>query len=225
MYVSRGSFWSNMPPVIKNLVIINAIMMGITYLARTFMLEKFALFYFESPFFQPYQYVSHMFMHGNLVHLLFNMYALVIFGMVLEQIWGSKKFLIYYLVTGLGAALLHTLALHIEATSLINAYEAGNFALLGDIQTLLGTPTVGASGAVYGVLLAYGMLFPNNVLQLIFPPIALKAKWFVIIFGVIELSLGIYNPGSNVAHFAHLGGMIFGFFLILYWKKRNKMYY
>jgi len=225
MYVSRGSFWSSMPPVVKNLVIINAIMMGITYLARAFMIEKFALFYFESPFFQPYQYVSHMFMHGNIVHLLFNMYALVIFGMVLEQIWGSKKFLIYYLVTGLGAAFLHTLVLHIEATSLINAYEAGNFALLGDIQTLFGTPTVGASGAVYGVLLAYGMLFPNNVLQLIFPPIALKAKWFVIIFGVIELSLGIYNPGSNVAHFAHLGGMIFGFFLILYWKKRNKMYY
>ena len=225
MYVSRGSFWSSMPPVVKNLVIINAIMMGITYLARAFMIEKFALFYFKSPFFQPYQYVSHMFMHGNIVHLLFNMYALVIFGMVLEQIWGSKKFLIYYLVTGLGAALLHTLVLHIEATSLINAYEAGNFALFGDIQTLLGTPTVGASGAVYGVLLAYGMLFPNNVLQLIFPPIALKAKWFVIIFGVIELSLGIYNPGSNVAHFAHLGGMIFGFFLILYWKKRNKMYY
>jgi len=225
MYVSRGSFWSSIPPVVKNLVIINAIMMGITYLTGNFMFEKFALFYFESSFFQPYQYVSHMFMHGNFVHLLFNMYALVIFGVVLEQIWGSKKFLIYYLVTGIGAALFHTLVLHIEAVQLVKAYEAGSFALLGEIQTLYGTPTVGASGAVYGVLLAYGMLFPNNVLQLIFPPIALKAKWFVIIFGIIELSLGIYNPGSNVAHFAHLGGMIFGFFLILFWKKKNRMYF
>ena len=225
MYVSRGSFWSNMPPVVKNLVIINVVMMAITYLARVFMIEKFALFYFESPYFQPYQFVSHMFMHGDIIHLLFNMYTLVIFGMVLEQVWGSKKFLIYYLVTGLGAALFHTLVLHIEATSLMNAYKAGDIAAYGALQMLLGTPTVGASGAIFGLLLAYGMLFPNNVLQLIFPPVALKAKWFVIIFAVIELSFGIYNPGSKIAHFAHLGGMIFGFFLILYWKKKNRIYF
>ena len=225
MYVSRGSFWSNMPPVVKNLVIINVIMMGITYLTGDFMFDKFALFYFKSPDFQPYQYISHMFMHGDIFHLLFNMYTLVIFGMVLEQVWGSKKFLIYYLVTGLGAALLHTLVLHIEAIPLIDACEAGNPVACYSMELFNKSRTVGASGAIFGLLLAYGMLFPNNVLQLIFPPIALKAKWFVIIFGAIELSMGIYNPGSNIAHFAHLGGMIFGFFLILYWKKNNRMYF
>ena len=94
-----------------------------------------------------------------------------------------------------------------------------------NIQALYSTPTVGASGAIYGLLLAYGMLFPNNVMQLIFPPVALKAKWFVLIFGALELLLGLSGRGGNVAHFAHLGGMIFGFFLILYWKKNNRMYY
>jgi membrane associated rhomboid family serine protease len=107
----------------------------------------------------------------------------------------------------------------------VAAFEAGNQYALQNIQTLLATPTVGASGAVYGVLLAYGMLFPNNVLQLIFPPIALKAKWFVLIFGALELWLGISNTGGNIAHFAHLGGMLFGFILIKYWKKNNKMYF
>jgi len=225
MYVSRGSFWSSMPPVVKNLVIINVIMLAITYFTGDFMYEKFALFYFKSPFFEPYQIVSHMFMHGNFWHLIFNMYALVIFGMALEQVWGSKKFLIYYLATGLGAALLHTLVLHIEATSLANAAAAGNIAAMTNLQVLLSTPTVGASGAVYGVLLAYGMLFPNNIIQLIFPPVALKAKWFVMIFGAIELFLGLSRTGSEIAHFAHLGGMIFGFLLILYWKKQNRMYF
>ena len=225
MYISRGSFWSNIPPVIKNLVIINALMMVVTLLTGDFMFEKFALFYFESPSFQPYQFVTHMFMHGGIWHLLFNMYALVMFGMALESVWGSKKFLIYYLATGLGAALFHTLVLHLEAVSFVNAYQAGNLAAYSKLQSLILNPTVGASGAVYGVLLAYGMLFPNNVLQLIFPPVALKAKWFVIIFGAIELFLGLSNSGSNIAHFAHLGGMIFGFFLILYWKKKNRMYF
>ena len=225
MYISRGSFWSTIPPVIKNLVIINAIMMLVTLLTGNFMFEKFALFYFKSPFFEPYQIISHMFMHGNLWHLLFNMYALVMFGMALEHVWGSKKFLIFYLVTGIGAALLHMFALHIEATSYAAAAEAGNMVALTDLRQLISTPTVGASGAVYGVLLGYGMLFPNNIIRMLFPPIALKAKWLVVAFGVIELVLGISGSGSNIAHFAHLGGMIFGFLLILYWKKNNRMYY
>ena len=129
------------------------------------------------------------------------------------------------MITGLGAALLHSLVLYIDASSLANAAQAGSVAAMQRLELLYTTPTVGASGAVYGVLLAYGMLFPNNVLQLIFPPIALKAKWFVLIFGAIELFLGISNTGGNVAHFAHLGGMIFGFFLIKYWKKRNNLYF
>ena len=226
MYVYRGQgFWGSMPPVVKNLVILNSIMLLITFLTGDFMYEKFALFYFESPLFKPYQLVTHMFMHGNFVHLFFNMYSLVIFGIVLEQVWGSKKFFIYYMVTGLGAAALHSLVLWLEVSSLERAYQAGNMMAATGIENLMRTPTVGASGAVYGVLLAYGMLFPNNVLQLLFPPVALKAKWFVLIFGAIELFLGISNTGSNIAHFAHLGGMLFGYFLIVYWKKKNRMYF
>ncbi len=225
-YSSRGSgFMSNFPPVIKNLVIINVIMLLITTFTGDFMYEKFSLFYFESPFFKPYQFITHMFMHGNFIHLLFNMYSLVIFGVVLEQVWGSKKFFLYYMVTGLGAAVLHSFVLYLDASAQQTAIEAGSMQAAQNLQMLMMTPTVGASGAVYGVLLAYGMLFPNNVLQLIFPPVALKAKWFVLIFGAIELFLGVSNRGGNIAHFAHLGGMIFGYFLIIYWKKNNKMYF
>jgi len=225
MYESRGfGFFGSMPPVIKNLVIINSLVLLATYLTGDFMYEKFSLFYLESPLFKPYQLVTHMFMHGGFMHLFFNMYALIIFGVALEQVWGSKKFFLYYMVTGLGAALLHSLVLYIDASSLMNAVQAGDQIAVQKLDALMRTPTVGASGAVYGVLLAYGMLFPNNVLQLIFPPIALKAKWFVLIFGAIELALGVSNTGGNIAHFAHLGGMIFGYFLIIYWKKNNKMY-
>ena len=220
-----GGFFTSLPPVIKNLVIINALMLLITFFTGNFMYEKFSLFYFESEFFRPYQFVTHMFMHGNFIHLFFNMYSLIIFGVVLEHVWGSQKFFLYYMVTGLGAAALHSLVLYFDYTSQVAAFEVGNQYALQNIQNLLMTPTVGASGAVYGVLLAYGMLFPNNVLQLIFPPVALKAKWFVLIFGGIELLLGVSNTGGNIAHFAHLGGMLFGFFLIRYWKKNNKMYF
>ena len=212
------------PPVIKNLLIINTLMLILTFIAKDFMYEKFSLFYIGSPYFRPYQFVTHMFMHGGFVHLFFNMYSLVIFGVVLEQIWGSKKFLFYYMVTGLGAAAIHSFVLYLDASSLTSAANAGNFAASQNLGILMATPTVGASGAVYGVLLAYGMLFPNNVLQLLFPPVALKAKWFVLIFGAIELVLGLSNSGGEVAHFAHLGGMIFGYILIRYWKKNNKMY-
>lgn len=225
-YQSSGSgFMSNFPPVIKNLVIINALMLLITLLTGDFMYEKFSLFYVESPFFKPYQFITHMFMHGDFIHLFFNMYTLVIFGIVLEQIWGSQKFFLYYMVTGLGAAALHTLVLYIQASSLEGAAMAGDFAAIESLKAIMSTPTVGASGAVYGVLLAYGMLFPNNVLQLLIPPVAIKAKWMVLIFGGLELVLGITNTGGNIAHFAHLGGMIFGYILIRYWKKNNRMYY
>lgn len=208
-----------MSPVVKNLVIVNTILLVATYIIGDSMYEKLALFPFESRFFKPYQLVTHMFMHGGFWHLFFNMYTLVFFGSILERIWGSRKFLLFYFVTGLGAALCHNLVLHLQIDAAI-AKEAYNVA-----GRIMATPTVGASGAIYGVLLGYGMLFPNNVIQLIFPPIALKAKWFVVIFGVIELITGLTGMGGNVAHFAHLGGMIFGLILILYWKKNNKMYH
>ncbi len=222
----RGnSILGSMPPVVKNLLLINVIMYVITMITGNFMYENFALFYFKSPFFKPFQLVTHMFMHGGFTHIFFNMYTLFIFGGVLERVWGSQKFLLYYFVTGIGAALLHLGVMYLQLQGYIADVNAGDFMARANIQALLSTPTVGASGAIYGLLLAYGMLFPNNVMQLIFPPVALKAKWFVLIFGALELLLGLSGRGGNVAHFAHLGGMIFGFFLILYWKKNNRMYY
>lgn len=218
----QNNFRSFMPavtPVVMNIIIINVIMFLLTLLKESFMVEKFALFYFGSPWFEPYQFVSHMFMHGGFTHLFFNMYTLFFFGTALERVWGSKKFLIYYLFTGIGAALLH---------NGVQFLEALRFEAAGDIlslEFLNMTPTVGASGAIYGLLLAYGMLFPNDRIMLLIPPIPMKAKYFVIIFGVLELLLGLSNPGSSIAHFAHLGGMLFGLVLILYWKKNNKMYY
>ena len=222
----RGnSILGSMPPVVKNLLLVNILMYVITMITGNFMYENFALFYFKSPFFRPFQLVTHMFMHGGFTHIFFNMYTLFIFGSVLERVWGSQKFLLYYFVTGIGAALLHLGVMYLQLQGYIADIQDGNLYAQANIQALMTTPTVGASGAIYGLLLAYGMLFPNDIMQLIFPPVALKAKWFVLIFGALELLLGLSGRGSDVAHFAHLGGMIFGFFLILYWKKNNRMYY
>ncbi len=222
---SRNSILANMPPVVKNLIMANVIVYIITMISGNFMYEHFSLFYFKSPFFKPFQLVTHMFMHGGFAHILFNMYALFIFGSVLERVWGSQKFLFYYFVTGIGAALIHLGVMALQLRGYMADLNAGDLLARAQIQDILVTPTVGASGAIYGLLLAYGMLFPNNIMQLIFPPVALKAKWFVLIYGAIELMLGLSGRGGDIAHFAHLGGMIFGFFLILYWKKNNRMYY
>jgi membrane associated rhomboid family serine protease len=207
--------FNRIPFIVKNIIIINLLMLLAMFINENFMLEKFALFYPASPFFKPYQYITHMFMHAGFAHLFFNMYAFFLFGSVLEQVWGSKKFLIYYMVTGLGAAAFHTFTNWILSTG----YTPEQYI------DLLRTPTVGASGAVFGVLLGYGMLFPNTVLQLLFPPVAIKAKWLVIIYGGLELVLGITSPGSNIAHFAHVGGMLFGFLLIKYWNRKGRMYF
>ena len=184
-----------------------------------------------------------MFMHDNdrIFHLLFNMWALWMFGKVLESVWGSKRFLIYYLITGLGAALVHTLVNYIQLApdimALRTAYSVNriNVTLLNEILQPgnpyyelgreLMRPTIGASGAVYGVLLAFGMLFPNTPLYIIPIPFPIKAKWLIIGAGVISLYLGLSGQGGNVAHFAHLGGMIFGFILIKYWNRFTKNFY
>ena len=156
-----------------------------------------------------------MFMHANFTHLFFNMFALWMFGRIVEYDLGSKRFLTYYLICGVGAALIQLGVNYAEISTLV----AQGYTHLPRFTT------VGASGAVFGLLLAYGMLHPNNVVMLMFPPIALKAKWFVLAYGAIELMLGLSGRGGDIAHFAHLGGMIFGYFLILYWKKNNRMYY
>lgn len=215
---------SNVPTAVKNIIIINALIMVMTALNKTFMYETFALFYPTSPFFHWWQPVTHMFMHGGFWHLLFNMYTLFIFGTVLERVWGAKKFLIFYFVTGLGAALVHTDVEWIQMQSWLGKAAEGSAAALNAIHVLKMTPTVGASGAIYGVLMGYAMLYPDSMLTLLFPPVSLKAKWFVLIFAAIELLTGVTGTGGGIAHFAHLGGLIFGFALIWYWKKNRTLY-
>jgi membrane associated rhomboid family serine protease len=214
----------NIPTAVKNIIIINVLVMIMMALNETFMLEKFALFYPTSPFFHLWQPVTHMFLHGGFGHLFFNMYSLFIFGSVLERVWGVKKFLLFYFVTGIGAAAVHSGVQWIQMQTYINAAAEGSTVAMQAMHMLKMTPTVGASGAIYGVLMGYAMLYPESVLTLIFPPVSLKAKWFVLIFAAIELALGVFGTRAGIAHFAHLGGLIFGFVLILYWKKRHSLY-
>ena len=214
----------NIPTAVKNIIIINVLVMVMMALNETFMLEKFALFYPTSPFFHWWQPVTHMFLHGGFGHLFFNMYALFIFGSVLERVWGTKKFLLFYFVTGVGAAAVHIGVQWIQMQALMNSVGEGSMAAVQAIHNLKMIPTVGASGAIYGVLMGYAMLYPDSVLTLIFPPVSLKAKWFVLIFAAIELALGVFGTRAGIAHFAHLGGLIFGFILIMYWKKRRMLY-
>ena len=221
---NRGGFLSNMPQAVKSIIIINVLVMIMTALNENFMYEKFALFYPTSPFFHWWQPLTHMFMHGGFWHLFFNMYTLFIFGSVLERVWGMKKFLLFYFVTGLGAAAVHTGVEWIQMTHWMSQAAEGSMAAQASIHALKMTPTVGASGAIYGLLMGYAMLYPDSVMRLIFPPIALKAKWFVLIFAAIELLTGVTGTGGGIAHFAHLGGLIFGFLLIMYWKKKRTLY-
>jgi len=220
----RGGFMSSMPTAVKNIIIINVLVYLVTTLKSGFMYENFALFYPTSPFFHWWQPVTHMFMHGGFWHLFFNMYTLFIFGSVLERVWGMKKFLLFYFVTGLGAAAVHTGVEWIQMTHWMSQAAEGSMAAQASIHALKMTPTVGASGAIYGLLMGYAMLYPDSVMRLIFPPIALKAKWFVLIFAAIELLTGVTGTGGGIAHFAHLGGLIFGFLLIMYWKKKRTLY-
>ena len=168
--------------------------------------------------------MTHMFMHGGFWHLFFNMYTLYIFGSVLERVWGPKKFLTFYFVTGLGAAAIHTGVEWIQMQGWLAQAAEGSKSALMAIHSLKMTPTVGASGAIYGVLMGYAMLYPDSILTLIFPPISLKAKWFVLIFAAIELLTGVTGTGGGIAHFAHLGGLIFGYILIRVWKKKGTLY-
>lgn len=223
-YNNRGGFLSSIPTATKNIIIINVLVMIMTSLNEGFMYEKFALFYPTSPFFHWWQPVTHMFMHGGFWHLFFNMYTLYFFGRVLEERWGAKKFLIFYFVTGLGAALVHTGVEWLQMQHWMGQVAEGLMAAQAKIHALKMTPTVGASGAIYGVLMGFAMLYPDAILSLVFPPVSMKAKWFVLIFAAIELLTGVTGTGGGIAHFAHLGGLIFGYLLILYWKKKHTLY-
>lgn len=199
--------------VTKNLIIINVI----CWLAQMALprigidlTNIMGLHYFKSHLFGVWQLATYMFMHANLSHVFFNMFALFMFGSALEHIWGSWRFLVFYLVTGIGAGLMQEAVWSLSLSSVELAYY-------GDMLL-----TIGASGAVFGILLGFGMMFPNVPLFIMFIPIPVKAKWFVIGYGLLELYLGVMGSADGVAHFAHLGGMIFGYILIKVWEKRAR---
>lgn len=209
------------PPVVKNIIIANCVVLLATTLLPVGeeLIARFALFNVESPFFHSYQIFTYMFLHGGISHLFFNMFALWMFGRQLEYELGSQRFFTYYMVCGVGAALLQ---LGVGYAEYQHALAAGG---VQSAMHLLYVPTVGASGAVFGLLLAFGVLHPNNVIMLIFPPIALKAKWFVLIYGLLELFFGLSGYQSGVAHFAHLGGMLWGLGLLYWWRKQRKIFF
>jgi len=269
-----------LPPVVKNLLIINGLffLATITFYTtfNTDLYRILGLHLFIAQNFEPYQFVTYMFMHGSWHHLLFNMFALWMFGNLLENVWGAKRFVIYYFVTGIGAAIIHYAVLYIQLIPTLQAINefladpsnnelkaflnSEYFKILGEswhrntfipfvneynrliavspsealVQgvnfmkeyrvDLLNAPVVvGASGAVFGILLAFGMMFPNNYIYLFFA-IPIKAKYFVIAYGALELYFGITGGRGNIAHFAHLGGMLFGYLMIRYWKSKGKLY-
>jgi membrane associated rhomboid family serine protease len=243
---SRG--FLGLPPVVKNIIMLN-VLLFLAYFAasnvfRIDLNSLLGLYFPKSDQFKPVQIVTHMFMHANFMHIFFNMYALFIFGPILENVWGPKRFLIFYLVCGIGAALTHETVIFFQYNHLANSLSPDNLqsvisegtayfnqgkvfsdSAMQNMQLLLNTPTVGASGAIFGVLLAFGVLFPNTQLYLLFPPMPIKAKYLVFGYGALELVLAVTQPGSNIAHAAHLGGMLFGYILIQYWRKTTNTLY
>lgn len=219
-----GGFMSSVPKVTRNLIIINVIMYIATLINENFMVSTFAMFYPTSPYFHSWQIVTHMFMHGGFFHILFNMYTLWMFGSVLERIIGERKFLIFFFVCGLGAVALHTGVEYLQAQGYMKAMAEGSTSAAQSYAALKMTPTLGASGAVYGIIIGYAMLFPESKLTLLFPPVTLSAKWMVIIFAAFELLFGITGTAVNIAHFAHLGGMLFGWLLFKYWRRKGTLF-
>ena len=220
----RGGFLSSLPPVTKNLIIVNVIVFLASLLNENFMIGTFALFYPTSQYFHWWQVVTHMFMHGGFWHIFFNMYTLLIFGCVVERIIGSKKFLLFYFICGLGAVALHLGVEYLQMQSYMQGAALGNATAIQNIALIKNTPTVGASGAIYGVLMGYAMLFPESRMTLLFPPVTLSAKWMVVIFAAIELFTGVTGLSAGIAHFAHLGGMLIGWLMILSWRKRGVLF-
>lgn len=229
MIQNRPNFLNSIPPVTKNLIIINLLLWLATIVFRKTLgidlVEYLGLHYFQADRFNAAQMITYMFMHDpySFGHVFFNMFSVFIFGRTLESVWGGKRFLVFYMITGIGAGLIQEITWYISLHDAIANTES----MIWWSQTRLvlnNIITIGASGAVFGILLAFGMMFPNAELFLMFIPIPIKAKYFVIGYGLIELFLGIRSSsggGDNIAHFAHLGGMLFGLILILYWRKKG----
>lgn len=217
---------NNLPPVTKNLLIINVIFFFATFVMTKYGIDLtnlLGLHFFMASDFNPAQLVSYMFMHGSFQHIFFNMFALWMFGRTLEMVWGPKRFLTYYLVCGIGAGLIQEGVQYVQYLTELQGYASVNIGSavipMGEYLNMM--TTVGASGAIYGILLAFGMLFPDSQMYVFPIPFPIKAKFFVIGYAALELFLGFGASGDGVAHFAHLGGMLFGFILIKYWKKKN----
>jgi membrane associated rhomboid family serine protease len=278
-HYSPGGF-RILPPVVKNLIIINGLLFLATLATinnpRIDLVNLLGLHYFAAEQFSPYQFITYMFMHSptNFMHIFFNMFALWMFGNALENIWGAKRFIIYYIITGIGAAIVHYVVFYLQISPVLAAIDAfldtpshdhlkvflasDNFKItsytiqdtfhifrneynniiqdnphralqLGidfiaqyRIDFLNAPVVIGASGAVFGILLAFGMMFPNAIIYLFFA-IPIKAKYFVILYGALELFNGVRGTESNIAHFAHLGGMIFGYFILIYWRRQRNI--
>lgn len=230
---------NTLPPVIKNLLILNVIGF-IGTMIFPLATRMFGVFYPDSPFFHSWQIITYMFMHGGFAHIFFNMFALFMFGPVIEKVMGSKRFVYFYLITGLGALALQFLVQGLEIYNLVGTPFASEYLRfdmttgmvysnhpnlsqegLRSLASIYNTPMVGASGAIFGVLVAFGILFPETSLYLMFIPVPVKAKYFIPVYILIELFLGVSQfAGDSVAHFAHIGGALFGFMLIKFWRIR-----
>lgn len=242
---------SVLPPAVKNLLIINGLFFLATYVLKdrnvVDLTKTFGLFFPLSQNFKPFQLLTYMFMHADFFHIFFNMLSLYMFGTSIENFWGWKRFSFFYVATALGGATVYLIVKYIEIyqlksqipielySSIINdpisvfgpegsvAEGSVYFNKAIELYSLINIPVIGASGAVYGVLLAFGMMFPNTEIMMLMFPVPIKAKYLVLIMGGMELLLGVNNAaGDNVAHFAHLGGMLFGFILVKYWNKTNR---
>ena len=236
---------NRIPTVTKNLLAINALMFlaALVFEQRGIDLGSLlGLHYFASSNFYPFQLVTYMFMHGDFAHLFFNMFALYMFGRTLEYVWGAKRFLIFYVVAGIGAGLVQEVigvARYFSVVSEMDPVAVDivlnegaavlgkglNYAMpsMAELNYIVNAQTVGASGAIYAILLGFGMLFPNERMFIFPVPFPIKAKFFVIGYAVIELFLGVSGTADGIAHFAHLGGMLFGFLLIVYWRGKRKI--
>jgi membrane associated rhomboid family serine protease len=232
----RPGGFLGLPVVTKNIIIISVILFIGTLLTgnseESILIKYLGLHYHLAPDFKPHQFVTYIFMHGSVMHIFFNMFGVYMFGQVLEQIWGPKKYLVFFIVTGLGAALTQYVIMHYEISAFLEERNQQISEVIDDInlktmlieqkyEILNSQVIVGASGSLMGMLGAYGLMFPNQLLYIYFF-IPIRAKWLVIIYGALELYLGINNsPGDNVAHFAHVGGLVVGVILVFFWKRNR----
>jgi membrane associated rhomboid family serine protease len=234
MSTFQPSPFSNIPPVVKNLLIINIIFFIATAIFESkgiSLIQMLGVYYFNSPKFSVWQVITYMFMHGGFAHILFNMFALFTFGSTVENVMGSKRFLNFYLITGLGALALQMVVQAIEVYGLTGGitidpltYSSGDPHAIKTLSEIYFTPMVGASGAIFGLLIAFVMLFPNAELFIMFIPVPVKAKYIVPIYILLELFLGVAQfAGDSIAHFAHLGGALFGFILVKLWNLKRQV--